>query len=233
MTTPRAKIISAAQAQQLQNWQLGQFAPKRAPDPQKAVRAIDMAELQEKALEEARAEGYQQGLQEGYNAGEHWVQQESQRMWQLLTQAEKSLQELQGSICDSVLDLAIDLARQIVRHEVSVDRDVICNVVREALDQLVGTGSHPQLYISPQDSEIVRREFSDELQLDHWKIIEDPRITPGGCRISTAFGDMDAQVETRWQRTIASLGKNAEFGDAPADLPADVPTHAAGSGQQE
>ena len=211
MTSNRTRVIPAADVQHIKSWQPNQIVHKRGPEPQQAVRAIDMAELQERALEEARAEGYQQGLQEGYNAGEHWVQQESQRMWSLLTQAEQSLHDLQTNICDSVLDLAIDLARQIVRHEVSVDRDVILNVVRESLDQLVGIGSHPQLFISPQDSEIVRREFSDELQLDHWKIIEDPRITPGGCRISTGLGDIDAQVITRWQRTVAALGKSAQY----------------------
>ncbi|RCS58318.1 flagellar assembly protein FliH [Parvibium lacunae] len=214
------KIISADSGQAVQVW-----SPKLLHDPapkpvKQAVRAIDLAELQERALEEARAEGYQQGLQEGYNAGEHWVQQESQRMWNLLTQAEQSLQTLQSNLADSVLDLAIDVAQQILRHALQTDRTVIIPVVREAIDQLVGTGNHPQLFISPQDSELVRREFADELQLDHWKIIEDPRIEPGGCKISTAFGDIDAQVNTRWQRTVAALGKKVAY---QAELDIDPP----------
>jgi flagellar assembly protein FliH len=36
--------------------------------------------------------------------------------------------------------------------------------------------------------------------------VSDPSVQPGGCRIETPQGEIDATVATRWRRVISTLG---------------------------
>ena len=69
---------------------------------------------------------------------------------------------------------------------------------------------HPQLCLNPGDVDIVRRHLGDELDANHWRISEDPRVDPGGCRVVTADGTIDATLGTRWKRALATLGLDAK-----------------------
>jgi flagellar assembly protein FliH len=50
-------------------------------------------------------------------------------------------------------------------------------------------------------------------QLTHsgWKIFEDARIERGGVRIETANSQIDASLETRWNRVVAALGQDTTW----------------------
>jgi flagellar assembly protein FliH len=39
-------------------------------------------------------------------------------------------------------------------------------------------------------------------------VVEDPQIERGGCRLETPSTEIDATLETRWRRVIASLGRD-------------------------
>ncbi|MCW8988234.1 MAG: FliH/SctL family protein, partial [Gammaproteobacteria bacterium] len=65
------------------------------------------------------------------------------------------------------------------------------------------------LNIHPDDGDLIRTAFSlgDETEADElrWKVVEDPLITRGGCKISSENSRIDATVEGRLNRIINTL----------------------------
>jgi flagellar biosynthesis/type III secretory pathway protein FliH len=41
--------------------------------------------------------------------------------------------------------------------------------------------------------------------LKHVELIDDPAVAPGGCRILTRHGEVDAEIEGQLDRVIAEL----------------------------
>jgi flagellar assembly protein FliH len=66
---------------------------------------------------------------------------------------------------------------------------------------------HAQLILHPEDANRVERAIGGELARIQWRIIEDGRIAPGGCRIIAPCGDVDATLQTRWAGVLAALGE--------------------------
>jgi len=69
------------------------------------------------------------------------------------------------------------------------------------------------LVLNPEDANLVRQMLAYEYQESVWRVIEDPHMARGGCRIETAEGELDATVETRWKRIVSALGSDADWHD--------------------
>ncbi len=46
-----------------------------------------------------------------------------------------------------------------------------------------------------------------------WRVIDDPTIERGGCKVDTASNQIDATVASRWQRLSLALGKDIDWID--------------------
>jgi flagellar assembly protein FliH len=179
------------------------YKPRSAETPGSASNVTD-------ARSRAREEGYRAG----FAAGEAAARAATARLEQIALSAQKGLLQDQGLVADSVLDLALDLARQIVRADIKIKRDDVLPVVREAMACLPQSTTNPQLLMHPSDVDLVRAHIGDELQLGGWRMIEDHRIEPGGCRISAANCEIDATLSTRWKRVLAALGRDQSWIDS-------------------
>ena len=85
----------------------------------------------------------------------------------------------------------------------------IVGIVREAMTALPASTRKIILNIHPDDAELVRNAFSlnDETESEElrWKLLEDPMLTRGGCKISSENSSIDATVEGRLNRIINTL----------------------------
>ena len=91
-------------------------------------------------------------------------------------------------------------------------------MIREAMGALPVTVRKVSLYIHPDDVAMVREVFAlgDKTDSDDikWRIIEDPMVTRGGCRIHSENSTIDATVETHLNRIINTiLGGERETDD--------------------
>lgn len=205
------RFISRDQVERYERWEWNSLGQGKSNGTQKNINtpagdisiqtsALDLEQLQQKAIEEGRVEGYAEGRA--------IVHAEVQRLQTLMQSADERWHQLHETAAAQVLDLALELARHILRHEITVHPEMILPVVREVLETLTDNGSHAQLLLHPSDAQLVREHLIDDLKQGGWKIIEDPRITPGGCRINTNHGEVDATLEKRWERVISPLGRN-------------------------
>jgi len=96
------------------------------------------------------------------------------------------------------LQLAIELAEQILKIRLEISPEVIIPIVQEAVSQLTSVQKPAQIFLHPNDAEIIQEHIGETLGEDGWRIVSDLQITPGGCRIDTHSNSVDARFETRW-----------------------------------
>jgi flagellar assembly protein FliH len=56
----------------------------------------------------------------------------------------------------------------------------------------------------------VRAHVGDEAP-GAWRIVEDHRVEPGGCRVVSPTCEVDATLATRWKRVVEALGRDASW----------------------
>lgn len=165
--------------------------------------------------ESARVQGYAAGFASGRDDGKTAVDAEAAHLRRLVAAIGASGTALQADTAAALLALATDIARHVLRAEIEHDRAAILPAIREAID-LASGGAHPQLLLNPADIDFVRRHLGEDLAPDGWRLAEDARIEPGGCRATTANGSVDALLATRWKRAAAALGVDGSVATVPA-----------------
>lgn len=157
------------------------------------------AELQE-MQNQARDEAYQTAYAEG-----------SQHMASLLDSLEQALRQAEQNMAQDLLSLSLEIARQMVQQTLKTNPEILLNTIREAIASLPHINHGAHLILHPDDAAIVRNSMGEQLGHSGWKIFEDAQITPGGARIETSHSQIDATLENRWQRIVASIGQDSSW----------------------
>jgi flagellar assembly protein FliH len=198
-------LIPKEESASYERVELGALADTRAGKGKnaKGTRAPTPAEQE---LERIANKAKEAGYNAGYREGAARANAEAQRIATVAAEAQKSLSHHGEQMAAEVLDLALELARQMVRTELQVRRETLIAVVREAIDCLPHGTQAAQLMLNPADIELVRAHIGDELKTANFRVLEDHRIQPGGCKIASPVCEVDATLATRWKRIVATLG---------------------------
>lgn len=178
-----------------------------------------LTEREQRAFERGRAQGHSEG-----QAAERRVKVEyGAQVAQLIGQLGARFAEVQQDGADALLDLAFTIARQVVRREISLQRDALLPVAREAVSMIIDQHAHPRVFLNPQDFALLRADFEADGLFKGCRFIADPRVARGGCRVETAQGEVDATLATRWERVLAALGSSDGTGAIEVPLPGAAP----------
>ncbi|HEY6773108.1 MAG TPA: flagellar assembly protein FliH [Oxalicibacterium sp.] len=186
-------------------------------------RLAEIARKLDEDREEARAEGYAAGLSEGRKAGiedgrtagiaEGRLQAEQER--QLLRQIAETfgteVARANELIAADMLDLSLDLAKAMLKTALKIRPELVVPVVREAIHYLPTLQQPALLHLHPEDAVLVAEHMGDEISTAGWRVVEDPHMDRGGCRVETASNQVDATAPVRWQRIAAALGKESDW----------------------
>ncbi len=175
------------------------------------VPALDPAEL-EAVRQQARREGYETGHAEGLQA----ALPDLERFRAVLTHLETLAEDLEQGIANDVMSLALELTKQILRQSLRVKPELVLAVIRDATRSFPELGASPRLILHPDDAAIVRTivASSEDPEPGQWVLVEDERIERGGCKFQNSTTEIDATLENRWRRVVATLGRD----DAWLDL---------------
>lgn len=184
--------------------------PPPPPEPQ-APPLPDPAEL-EAVRQQARREGYEAGHAAGLQA----ALPDLERFRAVLTHLETLAEDLEQGIANDVMSLALELTKQILRQSLRVKPELVLAVIRDATRSFPELGASPRLILHPDDAAIVRTVVasSEDPELGQWVLVEDERIERGGCKFQNSTTEIDATLENRWRRIVATLGRD----DAWLDL---------------
>lgn len=207
-----------------QRWEMGAVPPPQEPVPESAEPAleqfqptllIDDAELtrlrqeaHQAGAEEGRKLGYLEGRKQGYAAGFALAASELAQLSALTAALPAALRNADSEVADALLTLALDIARQLVLQELAADPGVILAAVRALLQTEPVLSGSPRLFMHPEDLALVQHYLAEDLHAAGWLLRADPSLSRGGCRVHAASGEIDATLETRWQRVTAALGRN-------------------------
>lgn len=158
-----------------------------------------LQELQKQAYDEA----YEKGLAEGIAAGQAEVAKRAARYDQLLQALCKPFDQLDESVEKQLLELSIALVKQLFRREIKIDPSHVVGVVREAIQALPVASRNIQVHLHPEDATLVRESLAPAEGDTVWRVVEDPLMTRGGCRVTTDAAQIDATAESRLHAVIS------------------------------
>lgn len=162
-------------------------------------------------IERMHTEARQQGYADGHEEGIAEARACAARIAAVMTSLQQSLKDLDQHVADQLLATAVEIANQMLHQGLHIKPELVLPVVREAVATLNAHLGHPVLHVHPDDAALIRTHLGDQLAHNNWRIIEDDKLTAGGCRVEFGASEVDATVETRWRRVIESIGISPEW----------------------
>lgn len=209
-------------------WQMDSLDPRDAlkrvlesqlpmePPPPPPIDFTALEAMREGARKEGYAQGYSQGQtqgygdghREGYARGLEAARHEAARLQELAGNFRDALGRVDTEISEALVGLALDVARQLVRKTMEIDPAALIPAARELLNAEPPLSGAPCLLLNPEDVALVEMHLQGELEAAGWTLRADPGVARGGCVASAASGELDATLNTRWERVVRALGRN-------------------------
>jgi flagellar assembly protein FliH len=170
----------------------------------------------DEGLAEGRRDGRKQGELEGTKAGAQQALSEHQEQLATLVAAlssaavefDASRRELETAGLSEVVALSAAVARRVTKRQGAIDPDVLAENLKQAM-KLVCHAADVRVAIHPKQKQVLEdtlpRLRMAWPQLKHLEIVADTSIAPGGCRIFTARGQVDGDLDAQLDRVINEL----------------------------
>lgn len=169
-------------------------------------------------LEEGRKlghdEGYTAGHEAGHTAGSGQARQATEQLLTLADECAASLATIEQETGQALISLAIQIAEQVLRTTLKTQPDTLLALIQDITHQENDKDAVLKLRLNPDDLDLVRQYLDKEPGVGLWRLLPDSSITRGGCIAETGLGDIDATLQTRWQRVVAALGHTDPFSGA-------------------
>jgi len=149
--------------------------------------------------------GYERGYNEGLAAAAKLTASHQARLLALAEQAQQQYANLDSSMGQALIELATTIAHHVIGQELKQHPEHIIPLVKQAITQPPGVSQAMEVQLNPDDLALI--EQSGQLPLpEHIRLKADPDIKAGGWYVQTAYGEINASLQTRWAQAIASLG---------------------------
>jgi flagellar biosynthesis/type III secretory pathway protein FliH len=169
-------------------------SPATAPGPAPAMRDLPSptAERIQAVEREAFAKGYAEGERAGDAAAAARIEAMIQRLAGMMRRAEREL-----------VRLALAMAERVVRREIDLDRELLVVMARVAIDRL-GQNAVATIHLHPADCEAALSQ-RDPAQPSSVEIVADVNVPRGGCQVRSAFGSIDAGIDSQMRELSRAL----------------------------
>ena len=188
-------------------------------------RAEQLESVKEETRQSGFSEGQQQGAEQGFQQGLEKAEQALRSRYAVLEHLSDELVRQKNILDDRQCGLAARLLEKllldILRVELRHSSERIESVVRESLALLDADDQEVlRVYLHPDDL-IWVADLADSEHLT-LRLIEDPQLMRGGCRVEGALGDVDATLESRLSAGIEHI--RAMLGNDELENKPDVTT---------
>ena len=155
-------------------------------------------------------QAYREGVEAGYAKGAAQAQREAARLAAVADQLQQELSGLEQHIAGDLVRLALTLARALVRESLKVHPEIVEAIVRESVGDLPPFNHGARIRLNPEDAQLLGEHLHAESHTE-WLIIEDSTLARGGCKIEASNCEIDASIETRWQKLGAALAQEHDW----------------------
>lgn len=173
----------------------------------------------EKGLSDGHKEGYQNGLDTGHKEGFETGQAEgkthihelAQQLQVIAASFGSEVERASDAMASPMLDLVMDISKAVLKTALHIKPELVIPVINDAIAALPGMQLPLRLHVNPEDAELVRTHFKDDITQHGWQIIESADMARGGCRVETSSNDIDASIETRWKHIADTLHRQSDW----------------------
>jgi flagellar assembly protein FliH len=124
------------------------------------------------------------------------------------TQLDEAKGELLRQWERSALRVATAMAQRIIHRELASEPQIALDIIADALRLATGF-SQITLYVNPTDFENlgsqIQRLAATLCHVAPADVLADSEISPGGCRVTTTYGQIDQQIESQLRRIEEEL----------------------------
>ena len=240
--SPQATVRAASDGERppappVPAWPSSDFDPAAAPvmaaTPAEVAVALDAGPTLEELHADLQAEmqvqvaaARQQGYQDGYRDGlvaldsfkESFASQVSGQVTQVLASLDRELGQLEQQLAAGVARVATELARQVVRSELGLRPALVVQVAQEAIDAVLMSARHITVQVHPDDHALIARGCAETLAARGARLLAQPAVPRGGCRVESDAGVIDARIAARWAQATQALGTGVAWDDDEAGL---------------
>lgn len=154
-------------------------------------------------------QGYEAGFEAGHTAGRERAQQETAQLQAMAKSCADSLASIETEMGQAMIALSIRIAEQVLRSTLAAHPEKILDLVRDVTHLDTSKEAILKLRLNPADLDLVDQYLQHDIGVSHWRLLADESIERGGCMAETVLGDIDASLQTRWQRVTSALGHSA------------------------
>lgn len=193
------------------------FEPLHIPEQPSEVSSLPPSEVPFEPLQPlpVEATAADSAFDQGYRAGVELATGQASALASALRQAEQArgeqLQAQARRLEVEAASLACQIAGSLVDAELQLRPELIVGIVQGGLGDLAGA-EEAIIELHPQDLELLSPQ-AEQLSAARLTLRADATLTPGGCRVRSQVGDIDATRETRlaqMQAQIAELSRERE-----------------------
>lgn len=184
-----------------------------------AAQILVTAKEQAKTIEDqARERGRQAALQEAEQLVHAQLEKRVETLLPALGKSIDSIRHARESWLrhweTNTVRLSIAIAERVIRRELAKSPEISLTWIREALELVMGEG-RITLHLHPDDLETLadRAQLLVERlsPLGTSKVLADPKVERGGCRVETEFGSIDQQLSSQLERIAEEFGSKDEW----------------------
>lgn len=170
----------------------------------------------EELQQQAYREGFDRGHREGQDAGRQAMSEQAGKLEQLMGTLTRPFEELDQNVEKELLALVFAIVRQLVGSEIRAKPEWILTIVREAMAALPSASRNLNVYLHPDDAQLVHEQIPVSDSEKQWRIVEDLSVARGGCRVVTETSQVDATLDARLNNIIAALVAG-EYGEGTTE----------------
>jgi len=158
---------------------------------------IRTAQSEAKALlDQAYADGYRAGVEEAARRSQELLD----RLDTAIADEAAERAALVETVEEQLLMLCVEVAEKIIRHEIKTDPRVVARALKSCLRR-VRDRDEVTARVNPQEVAFIRT-MRDELLasaegIRGINVVDDRRVSAGGCVVESISGDFDARIETQ------------------------------------
>jgi flagellar assembly protein FliH len=180
----------------------------RAEREAEIIRGTARAEAQS-ILDEAREEGHRAGAADAARSASELISSLESAVEHVAAQRNALIDEVEPQM----LKLCIEAVEKITRHEIRTDPHVVERVIKTCLRRVKDSS---EVCVRVNSGELEQMKASrDELLavadgISSIQIVDDRRVSPGGCVVESESGSLDARIETQLNRLQDKLMERFE-----------------------
>lgn len=198
-----SKVYRGDEFRKLESFEFRSFSEKGPSSSPAGDRLAESISAATPSQQQEVNEAFQRGRQEGSTAVESKLDTTLQALTQALEEVNRLRESVARNSSQDMLRMVMAISEQVILSSLEVKPEIVLTLIENALNSSVQADSY-RIRVSAQDFELVNQQkplfLASISGLKNISISSDADITPGGCRVESDFGDVDATIETQLEK---------------------------------